>query len=78
MWHFYFKQNVEIATLSSVARNDSARLEVAVHQQIARDDNLSKRNGRQICSHEAEKMPTLRKWGLFLFLEEYLRSRPIL
>jgi len=38
MWHFYFKQKVEIATLSSVARNDRARLEVAVHQQIARDD----------------------------------------
>jgi hypothetical protein len=38
MWHFYFKQKVEIATLPSVARNDSARLEVAVHQQIARDD----------------------------------------
>jgi len=38
MWHFYFKQRVEIATLSSVARNDSARLEVAVHQQITCDD----------------------------------------
>jgi len=38
MWHFYFKQKVEIVTLSSVARNDSARFEVAVHQQIARDD----------------------------------------
>jgi len=43
MWHFYFKQKVEIATLSPVARNDSARLEVAVHQQIARDDNFFKR-----------------------------------
>jgi hypothetical protein len=38
MWHFYFKQKVEIATLSPVARNDSARLEVAAHQQVARDD----------------------------------------
>jgi len=31
-------ENDEITTLSSVARNDSARLEVAVHQQIVRDD----------------------------------------
>jgi hypothetical protein len=38
MWHFYFKQKVEIATLPSVARNDSALLEVAIHQQITRDD----------------------------------------
>ncbi len=44
MWHFYFKQKVEIATLSSVARNDSARLEVAVHQQIARDDVVVRRD----------------------------------
>jgi hypothetical protein len=52
MWHFYFKQKVEIATLPSVARNDITRLEVIAHQQVARDDNLSKRNGRQICSPE--------------------------
>ncbi len=38
MWHFYLKKKVEIATLPSVARNDSALLEVVVHQQIARDD----------------------------------------
>jgi len=36
-----FKQKVEIATLPSVARNDSALLEVVVHQQVARDDNLN-------------------------------------
>jgi len=56
--HFYLKKKVEIATLPSVARNDSARLEVAVHQYVARDDNSSKRNGRQICSPVGEKMPT--------------------
>jgi hypothetical protein len=39
MWQFYFKQKVEIATLPSVARNDNALLEVAVHKQVARDDN---------------------------------------
>jgi hypothetical protein len=39
MWQFYLKQKVEIATLPSVARNDSALLEVAVRQQVARDDN---------------------------------------
>jgi hypothetical protein len=33
-----FKQKVEIATLPSVARNDSALLEVTAHQQVARDD----------------------------------------
>jgi hypothetical protein len=39
MWHFYFKKKVEIDTLPSVDRNDSALLEVVVHQQVARDDN---------------------------------------
>ena len=34
-----FKQKVEIATLPSVARNDITLLEVAVHQQVACDDN---------------------------------------
>jgi len=41
MWHFYFKQKVEIATLPSVARNDITLLEVTAHQQVARDDNLN-------------------------------------
>ncbi len=36
---FCLKQKVEIAALPSVARNDSALLEVVVHQQVARDDN---------------------------------------
>jgi len=37
-----YKQKVEIATLPSVARNDITLLEVTAHQQVARDDNLSK------------------------------------
>jgi hypothetical protein len=61
-----FKQKVEIATLTSVARNDIALLDANGFYPVARDDNLSKRNGRQICSPEGEKMPTLRKWGLSL------------
>jgi hypothetical protein len=43
MWQFYFRQKVKIATLPSVARNDSALLEVAAHKQVARDDNFFKR-----------------------------------
>ncbi len=39
MWHFYFKQKVEIAALPSVDRNDSALLIVTVHQQVVRDNN---------------------------------------
>ena len=35
----FFKQKVEIATLPSVARNNITLLEVAAHQQVARDDN---------------------------------------
>jgi hypothetical protein len=52
MWQFYFKQKVEIATFPSVARNDTALLDANVYYPVARDDNSSKRKGRQICSPE--------------------------
>ncbi|MGD8535170.1 MAG: hypothetical protein PVF66_04905 [Candidatus Aminicenantes bacterium] len=35
-----FEQKAEIATLPSVARNDTALLDAHVHYPVARDDNL--------------------------------------
>jgi len=43
MWQFYLKQNVEIATLSSIARNDIALLDANEFYPVARGDNFFKR-----------------------------------